>query len=90
MFNTPAGSNDDWYWLYAAVWLGRSVKVVTNDEMRDHHFGMLRPRSFQVTRQVWGEGACWDQGAGAGAGEVVGSGEGEGEGEGKREGQGWP
>ena len=25
---------------------GEGCKVVSNDEMRDHHFGMLSPRSF--------------------------------------------
>lgn len=42
VYVTPAGSNDDWYWLYAAVTFG--CHVVTNDEMRDHHFRMLSPR----------------------------------------------
>uniref|UniRef100_A0A7S2SKI7 Uncharacterized protein n=1 Tax=Rhizochromulina marina TaxID=1034831 RepID=A0A7S2SKI7_9STRA len=46
LFTTPVGSNDDWFWLYAAVWL-ENVQVVTNDEMRDHHFRMLSHRSFQ-------------------------------------------
>ncbi|CAB1119970.1 unnamed protein product [Ectocarpus sp. CCAP 1310/34] len=40
-------NNDDWYWLYAAVYTGGSVLVLTNDEMRDHHFSMLSHRSFQ-------------------------------------------
>lgn len=40
-------NNDDWYWLFAAVYTGGGVLVVTNDEMRDHHFSMLRHRSFQ-------------------------------------------
>jgi hypothetical protein len=34
------------YWLYAAMASGERCKVVSNDEMRDHHFGMLSPRSF--------------------------------------------
>lgn len=42
LYSTPAGCNDDWYWLYCAVLL--RCKVVTNDEMRDHHFLMLSPR----------------------------------------------
>lgn len=39
LYATPTGSNDDWYWLYAAV----SCKslVITNDEMRDHLFQLL-------------------------------------------------
>jgi hypothetical protein len=36
--------NDDWFWLHAAL-LKRSL-VVTNDEMRDHHFQMLAQRGF--------------------------------------------
>lgn len=40
-------NNDDWYWLYAAVYIGGRVLVLTNDEMRDHHFSMLSHRSFQ-------------------------------------------
>ena len=46
LFQAPAGMNDDWFWLHAALWGGRSTQVVTNDEMRDHHFQMLSPRSF--------------------------------------------
>lgn len=42
LLETPAGCNDDWFWLYTAVSL--NCKVVTNDEMRDHHFQMLSPR----------------------------------------------
>jgi hypothetical protein len=38
MFVVPNGSNDDWYWLYATVYEGRSrpAFVVSNDFMRDH------------------------------------------------------
>ncbi|KAF3773973.1 Proteinaceous RNase P 1 [Nymphaea thermarum] len=39
LYATPNGSNDDWYWLYAAVNC-RSL-LVTNDEMRDHLFQLL-------------------------------------------------
>jgi pentatricopeptide repeat protein len=46
LFQAPSGMNDDWFWLHAALWSGRSTLVVTNDEMRDHHFQMLAPRSF--------------------------------------------
>ncbi|CAN0125452.1 unnamed protein product [Discosporangium mesarthrocarpum] len=58
-------NNDDWYWLYAAAFIGGRVLVVTNDEMRDHHFSMLSHRSFQrwkerhQTRFTFGE---WVQG----------------------------
>lgn len=43
LYATPNGSNDDWYWLYAAVKL--KCFLVTNDEMRDHIFELLG-RSF--------------------------------------------
>ncbi|KAG0455808.1 hypothetical protein HPP92_023596 [Vanilla planifolia] len=39
IYGTPTGSNDDWYWLYAAIKC-KSL-VVTNDEMRDHVFQLL-------------------------------------------------
>ncbi|XP_075633056.1 proteinaceous RNase P 2-like [Castanea sativa] len=44
LYTTPTGSNDDWYWMYAAV----KVKslLVTNDEMRDHIFELLGSSFF--------------------------------------------
>lgn len=39
LFSTPTGSNDDWYWLYAAI--KYKCLLVTNDEMRDHLFQLL-------------------------------------------------
>ncbi|PIN21640.1 Ribonuclease P [Handroanthus impetiginosus] len=39
LYATPVGSNDDWYWLYAAV--SSKCLLVTNDEMRDHLFNLL-------------------------------------------------
>ncbi|KAJ8562485.1 hypothetical protein K7X08_011776 [Anisodus acutangulus] len=39
IFATPTGSNDDWYWLYAAIKF--RCLLVTNDEMRDHLFQLL-------------------------------------------------
>ncbi|XP_047090320.1 proteinaceous RNase P 1, chloroplastic/mitochondrial-like [Lolium rigidum] len=44
LYPTPPGSNDDWYWLYAAVSC-RSL-LVTNDEMRDHLFQLLGTSFF--------------------------------------------
>ncbi|KAL5717084.1 ribonuclease P [Ranunculus cassubicifolius] len=44
LYTTPDGSNDDWYWLYAAVKL--KCLVVTNDEMRDHIFEILGSSFF--------------------------------------------
>ena len=47
LYTTPAGSNDDWYWLHAAVTAGTGGILVTNDELRDHVFQMLpSPRLF--------------------------------------------
>ncbi|OEU09898.1 hypothetical protein FRACYDRAFT_248149 [Fragilariopsis cylindrus CCMP1102] len=44
LYQTPAGMNDDWFWMHAA--LKYKSLVVTNDEMRDHHFQMLAPKFF--------------------------------------------
>ena len=41
LYATPAGSNDDWYWIYAAVMAGENAKLLSNDELRDHSFQML-------------------------------------------------
>jgi mitochondrial ribonuclease P protein 3 len=46
LFATPFGMNDDWFWMHAALFVGPQAHVVTNDEMRDHHFQMLSPRTF--------------------------------------------
>ncbi|CAL4970046.1 unnamed protein product [Urochloa decumbens] len=44
IFATPNGSNDDWYWLYAAIRC--KCLIITNDEMRDHTFQMLEKNFF--------------------------------------------
>ncbi|KAL7227798.1 hypothetical protein ACSBR1_022640 [Camellia fascicularis] len=44
LYATPAGSNDDWYWLFAAV--SCKCLLVTNDEMRDHLFQLLGTTFF--------------------------------------------
>ncbi|KAL3335937.1 hypothetical protein AABB24_031920 [Solanum stoloniferum] len=44
LYGTPFGSNDDWYWLHAAV--KRKCLLVTNDEMRDHIFELLGSSFF--------------------------------------------
>jgi hypothetical protein len=46
VYASPGGANDDWFWLYAAVVL--RCHIVSNDEMRDHHFLMLSPRLVVV------------------------------------------
>jgi hypothetical protein len=47
LYSTPSHWNDDWFWLYCGVSWG--CFVLTNDEMRDHHFNMLSPR-YMCTR----------------------------------------
>ncbi|CAL5438383.1 unnamed protein product [Camellia sinensis] len=44
LYATPTGSNDDWYWLYAAIKF--KCLLVTNDEMRDHLFQLLGNEFF--------------------------------------------
>ncbi|KAG6591020.1 putative membrane protein, predicted efflux pump [Phytophthora cinnamomi] len=68
MFNCQPGNNDDWYWLYAAVKLGGRTLMVSNDEMRDHHFQMIHNRAFgrwkerhQVHYQVHGSRVTVDE-----------------------------
>jgi ribonuclease P protein 3 len=46
LYSTPPGMNDDWFWMHAALHAGPGTHVLTNDEMRDHHFQMLAQRSF--------------------------------------------
>ncbi|KAE8900140.1 hypothetical protein PF005_g24307 [Phytophthora fragariae] len=68
MFNCQPGNNDDWYWLYAVVKLGGRTLMVSNDEMRDHHFQMIHNRAFgrwkerhQVHYQVHGPRVMVDE-----------------------------
>jgi len=49
LYTTPNGSNDDWYWLYAAIKL--NCLLVTNDEMRDHIFELLGSSFFPKWKQ---------------------------------------
>lgn len=46
LYQTPRDMNDDSFWMQAALVAGPGTLVLTNDEMRDHHFQMLAPRSF--------------------------------------------
>ncbi|GMH37364.1 hypothetical protein BSKO_05237 [Bryopsis sp. KO-2023] len=46
LYSTPVGSNDDWYWLYAAIKAQGNGLVVSNDECRDHSFQLLAPKYF--------------------------------------------
>lgn len=49
LYTSPSGSNDDWYWLYAAI--GLNCLLVTNDEMRDHIFELLGSSFFHKWKQ---------------------------------------
>lgn len=51
LYSCGLRNNDDWYWLYAAVRGGAGTLLVSNDEMRDHHFGMLSARAFLVWKE---------------------------------------
>jgi len=50
-YAAPMGSNDDWYWMYAAVVAGTNGVLVSNDEMRDHLFNLLAPKYFKKWKQ---------------------------------------
>lgn len=51
LYTVPYRSNDDWFWLCATVKRGGRTLVVTNDQMRDHHFQMLSRRTFLRWRE---------------------------------------
>lgn len=51
LYSCSLQNNDDWYWLYAAVHGGTGTLLVSNDEMRDHHFGMLSAQAFLVWKE---------------------------------------
>ncbi|GLC37152.1 hypothetical protein PLESTB_000985800 [Pleodorina starrii] len=50
-YNTPPGANDDWFWLYACVRSKHNGLLVSNDELRDHIFSLLRPKHFLKWKQ---------------------------------------
>lgn len=50
-YAAPQGSNDDWYWMYAAVSAGHKGILISNDEMRDHLFNLLAPKYFKKWKQ---------------------------------------
>jgi proteinaceous RNase P len=50
-YAAPHGSNDDWYWMYAAIMAGQDGLLVSNDEMRDHLFSLLAPKYFKKWKQ---------------------------------------
>jgi len=45
------GTNDDWYWLYAAIACGDGAFVVSNDHMRDHVFQLQDPKHFLTWKE---------------------------------------
>ena len=54
LYQTPHRMNDDWFWLYAAIYSSQFIQqplVITNDQMRDHHFQMLSQRCFLKWRE---------------------------------------
>lgn len=53
VYKTLPGTNDDWFWLFAALVQEAQpgVMVISNDLMRDHHFQMLAPRAFTRWRE---------------------------------------
>lgn len=63
LYRTPHGSNDDWFWMHAALWCGRGTMVLSNDLMRDHHFQMLAHRSFlrwKERHQIYFDFGSWE------------------------------
>jgi pentatricopeptide repeat protein len=42
LYTSPKGFNDDWFWMYATI--KYHCYIITNDDMRDHHFQLLSPR----------------------------------------------
>lgn len=55
LLRIPEQDCDDWYWLFAALDSARrgvaDVQVVSNDQMRDHHWRMLGRRAFGRWRE---------------------------------------
>jgi hypothetical protein len=52
LYSVPYGAEDDWYWMYATVYEGRSkpALVVSNDLMRDHKLAFTDPKMFMRWR----------------------------------------
>jgi hypothetical protein len=52
LIEIPSGENDDWYWIYLALvgirdW-GHGVRVVSNDQLRDHFWRIHRNENFNL------------------------------------------
>ena len=50
LLDSPPFLNDDYCWLYACS-VKKKCVLITNDQMRDHHFKMLSQRNFIRWRQ---------------------------------------
>eukprot|EP00658_Telonema_sp_P-2_P025360 TRINITY_DN20211_c0_g1_i1.p1 TRINITY_DN20211_c0_g1~~TRINITY_DN20211_c0_g1_i1.p1 ORF type:complete len:296 (+),score=59.60 TRINITY_DN20211_c0_g1_i1:654-1541(+) len=50
LLDSPPFLNDDYCWLYACS-VKKKCMLITNDQMRDHHFKMLSQRNFIRWRQ---------------------------------------
>eukprot|EP01024_Parvocaulis_polyphysoides_P032742 TRINITY_DN29276_c0_g2_i2.p1 TRINITY_DN29276_c0_g2~~TRINITY_DN29276_c0_g2_i2.p1 ORF type:complete len:358 (+),score=30.00 TRINITY_DN29276_c0_g2_i2:81-1154(+) len=46
LFIAPKGTNDDWFWLYSVVRAAEKGYLISNDELRDHIFQLIRPKYF--------------------------------------------
>ena len=52
LYKVPKGINDDCYWLYVSFLCNDKCLLVTNDEMRDHHFQMMHERTFVLWKEL--------------------------------------
>lgn len=50
VLSSPVFLNDDYCWMYAVLSQPHAC-MISNDQMRDHHFGVLQPRFFLRWRQ---------------------------------------
>lgn len=50
LYRTPPGMNDDWFWMHIALTRPGTL-MVTNDQLRDHHFQLMGPRCFLRWRE---------------------------------------
>eukprot|EP00924_Labyrinthula_sp_SR-Ha-C_P008105 augustus_masked-scaffold_11-processed-gene-3.46-mRNA-1 protein AED:0.43 eAED:0.43 QI:0/-1/0/1/-1/1/1/0/556 len=51
IYDVARGANDDWFWLYACVKIGKEAIFVSNDILRDHHKGMFGTTLFKSWRR---------------------------------------
>lgn len=48
IYRVPPRNNDDWYWMFAATTSSKLTYILTNDQMRDHHYQMLSEKYFKI------------------------------------------